>query len=274
MAITKAKKVDILGKVEEALKDAVSLVFVNFKGLSVADTSAMRKALKAEGVGYYVAKKTLVKRALQNAGYEGSMPEMEGELALAWSKDATAAARSIWEAGKTYKDTIFIRGGVFREPIPRRSRHDGYRHHSSDPSTPRHVLERDQQSDTGSRYRTRQNPGDKDSLVLEIFKEIIMADEQNQDIVEETQAEAAPAEEAAAPAAEEKAAPAAAPAEEEKAEVPAKFKKLVEEVENMSVLELSELVKALEKRFGVSAAAVAVAGPAAGAAAARRRSRR
>lgn len=63
-----------------------------------------------------------------------------------------------------------------------------------------------------------------------------------------------------------------APAEEaapaaEVAEVPAKFKKLVEEVENMTVLELSELVKVFEKKFGVSAAAVAVAGPAAGAAA-------
>ena len=59
----------------------------------------------------------------------------------------------------------------------------------------------------------------------------------------------------------------AAPApteEQEEVVVPAKFKKLVEEVENMTVLELSELVKVLEKKFGVSAAAVAVAGPAAG----------
>ncbi len=56
-----------------------------------------------------------------------------------------------------------------------------------------------------------------------------------------------------------------APAEEEKAEVPAKFKALVEQVESMSVLELHELVKALEKRFGVSAAAVAIAAPGAGA---------
>jgi len=83
-----------------------------------------------------------------------------------------------------------------------------------------------------------------------------------EEVKTEEATEAAPAEEAApeAPAAE------AAPAEEEKAEVPEKFKKLVEQVENMSVLELSELVKALEKRFGVSAAAVAVAGPAGAAA--------
>jgi len=48
-------------------------------------------------------------------------------------------------------------------------------------------------------------------------------------------------------------------------EVPEKFKKLVEEVEKMSVLDLSELVKILEKKFGVSAAPqmMAAAAPAA-----------
>ena len=50
-------------------------------------------------------------------------------------------------------------------------------------------------------------------------------------------------------------------------EIPAKFKDLVSSIEKMSVLDLNELVKLLEKKFGVSAAAVAVAAPAAGAAA-------
>lgn len=68
-----------------------------------------------------------------------------------------------------------------------------------------------------------------------------------------------------APAAEEvkEEAPAAeAPAsdEGEDVEVPAKFKDLVDSIDNMSVLDLHELVKLLEKKFGVSAAAVAVAG--------------
>jgi len=68
-------------------------------------------------------------------------------------------------------------------------------------------------------------------------------------------------EEAAAPVAE-----AAAPAAEEaEVEVPEKFKKIVASIEEMSVLELSELVKVFEKKFGVSASAVAVAGPAAAA---------
>ncbi len=54
----------------------------------------------------------------------------------------------------------------------------------------------------------------------------------------------------------------------EPVEIPAKFKSLVESIETMSVLELNELVKLLEKKFGVSAAAVAVAAPAAAGAAA------
>ncbi len=48
-------------------------------------------------------------------------------------------------------------------------------------------------------------------------------------------------------------------------EVPAKFKDIVSAIENMSVLDLHELVKLFEEKFGVSAQAVAVAGPAAGA---------
>lgn len=58
----------------------------------------------------------------------------------------------------------------------------------------------------------------------------------------------------------------------EAVEIPAKFKDIVSTIEKMSVLDLNELVKVLEKRFGVSAQAVAVAAPAAGGAAAEEKS--
>lgn len=88
-----------------------------------------------------------------------------------------------------------------------------------------------------------------------------MSDEVTNDAVEAAPEETPVVEETAAPApvAEEASAP------EVEVEVPAKFKKIVEEVEAMTVLELSELVKVFEKKFGVSASAVAVAGPAAAA---------
>ncbi len=56
--------------------------------------------------------------------------------------------------------------------------------------------------------------------------------------------------------------------EENNVVVPAKFEAIVKAIEEMSVLDLNELVKLFEAKFGVSAAAVAVAGPAAAGAAA------
>jgi len=89
-----------------------------------------------------------------------------------------------------------------------------------------------------------------------------MADEKKPEEEQKPEEQAAPVEEkkaeAPAPAAEEK-------AEAEEVKVPKKFKSLVEEIEKMSVLDLAELVKILEDKFGVSAAApmaVAVAGDA------------
>ena len=84
--------------------------------------------------------------------------------------------------------------------------------------------------------------------------EEVVAEEQTTEATEATQ-EATPA---AAPAAEE---------EGEEVVVPAKFKEIVDAIDTMSVLDLHELVKLFEKKFGVSAAAVAqVGGPAAEAA--------
>lgn len=94
-----------------------------------------------------------------------------------------------------------------------------------------------------------------------------MADEENK---QEEQQEA-PAEESKEEAAEKEQKAEEAPAEEsaaeegEAVEVPEKFAGLIEQVENMTVLELHELVKVLEKKFGVSAQAVAAVAPGAAA---------
>ncbi len=113
MAITKTKKEEILTKLEGVRNDSDSIVFVKFNGLGVADSTAMREALKSEGVGYFVAKKTLMKRAFGDA-FEGSMPELEGEIAVAYSADAIAPAQQIKEFTKKHKDNLSIAGGVFQ----------------------------------------------------------------------------------------------------------------------------------------------------------------
>jgi large subunit ribosomal protein L10 len=114
MAISKAKKTEIIEKLEVGLKNAETVSFVNFHGLTVKDVTILRKELREAGVSYYVAKKTLVKRALDAHGVTGTQPELPGELAIAWSMDAVASAKGVHEFAKTHKDKIALVGGVYQ----------------------------------------------------------------------------------------------------------------------------------------------------------------
>lgn len=114
MAISKEDKKVILEKAEKALTGVSSAVFVNFHGLNVANTTALRKELRANGVGYYVAKKTLLRRVLEKLGIAGPMPSLEGEIAVAWStEDMIAPAREVYNFEKKLKENVSIVGGIF-----------------------------------------------------------------------------------------------------------------------------------------------------------------
>ena len=113
MAISRAKKGEIVDKLTGALKGAKSLVFVNFHGLKVSQASTMRRALKSEGVSYSVTKKSLTKRVLASEKFSGEQPELTGELAVAWSEDLVAPARGVYDFQKKFPEGINILGGVF-----------------------------------------------------------------------------------------------------------------------------------------------------------------
>ena len=113
MAITKEKKQTILAKLEDIKTNADSIVFVNFNGLGVHNSTEMRGALRDAGVGYFVAKKTLMKRAFADT-FEGEMPELEGEIAVAYSTDAIAPAQNVKDFAKKFDGHIAIVGGVFQ----------------------------------------------------------------------------------------------------------------------------------------------------------------
>ncbi|MEX0919469.1 MAG: 50S ribosomal protein L10 [Parcubacteria group bacterium] len=115
MAINKEKKVEVVDKLKDAFKKAGSLVFVNFKGLTVGETTEMRKALKEEGISYTVSKKTLTKRALDGEKFAGVLPELPGELSLAWGEDAVAPARGVYGFQKKFPEKLRILGGVFEK---------------------------------------------------------------------------------------------------------------------------------------------------------------
>lgn len=115
MAITKAKKVTLLKSATDALASTTSAVFVGFKGLTVAEVNELRGALKKEGVKYTVMKKTLLKKALTEKGLSGDMPELPGEVAMAYLKagdDLTAPARGIQAFIKKFAGKLALLGGV------------------------------------------------------------------------------------------------------------------------------------------------------------------
>lgn len=113
MAITRAKKEEIVHELQDAFKKAASVVFVNFKGLKVSDTTAMRRGLGEDGVSYTVAKKSLTKRALEGQKLEGDLPELPGELSLAWGDDLVAPARGVYNFVKKFPENLMILGGIF-----------------------------------------------------------------------------------------------------------------------------------------------------------------
>ena len=113
MAITKDKKVGIIGKLEKVFTDAKSVAFVNFHGLNVLGANNLRKHLRGNKVGYFVAKKTLIKKVLGGKKVSGELPSLDGEVGVAWSEDVTAPAREIHTFGKTIEQGLKLIGGIF-----------------------------------------------------------------------------------------------------------------------------------------------------------------
>lgn len=113
MPITLDKKKELVASLEGAIKGANSVVFVKFDKLKVADVNNLRRTLQGEKVGYQVAKKTLLKRALSSNGITGDLPEIPGQVAIAYSEDLLASAREVFNFQKKHKDNIGIVGGVF-----------------------------------------------------------------------------------------------------------------------------------------------------------------
>lgn len=115
MAITKSKKEEIISELVTGLKTAEGAAFISAKGMTANEMTAFRRELRKNGVSYTVAKKTLIKRACADSGVTGDVPELPGELAIAWSADPVAAAKFVYAFAKQRenKDRMSIVGGIY-----------------------------------------------------------------------------------------------------------------------------------------------------------------
>ena len=95
-------KQPIVQEISEYIKDAQSVVLVDYRGLTVAEDTQLRKQLREAGVTYKVYKNTMLNFAFKGTDFESLAPALEGPSAVAISNsDATAPARVLAKFAKT-----------------------------------------------------------------------------------------------------------------------------------------------------------------------------
>ena len=105
-------KQPIVAAIAEDVKDAQSVVIVDYRGLTVAQDTELRKQLREAGIIYKVCKNTMMKRAFEGTQFEGLAQYLEGPSAMAVCKDdATAAARILCKFAKD-ADKLEVKAGV------------------------------------------------------------------------------------------------------------------------------------------------------------------
>ena len=107
-----SEKQAVVAALTEQLKNASSGVLVDYKGITVAEDTALRTELRQNEVQYGVVKNTLVRFALNNVGLEGLDDVLNGTTSLATSAgDPIAPMRVVNKFVKQLNDKFVIKGG-------------------------------------------------------------------------------------------------------------------------------------------------------------------
>lgn len=105
-------KQPVVQEIAEEIKDAQSVVLVDYRGLTVAQDTALRKQLREAGIAYKVCKNTMMKRAFEGTDCAQLDEHLAGPSALVVSKeDATAPARILCNFAKT-AEALELKAGI------------------------------------------------------------------------------------------------------------------------------------------------------------------
>ena len=100
-----------VAELSEKLSAAITGVVVDYKGINVADDTALRKELRENGVDYFVVKNTILGRAIEGTDLEEMKNVLEGTTSIALSNtDYTAAARILSKFAESH-DNFSIKAG-------------------------------------------------------------------------------------------------------------------------------------------------------------------
>jgi len=107
-----AQKKEVVAGLVEKLQGSAAGVLVDYKGISVADDTKLRKELREAGVEYFVVKNTLLERAAEQVGFDALKEHLNGTSALAVSKeDPVVAAKILTKYADSTKGKFTVKAG-------------------------------------------------------------------------------------------------------------------------------------------------------------------
>ncbi len=106
------KKQALVSEIAEKLKNSESSVVVEYRGLSVAQITALRAALREEDIEFKVYKNSMVRLAAEEAGYSGMVEHLVGPNGFAFGPDAVAPSRILEKKKKKHRQLKFKTGVV------------------------------------------------------------------------------------------------------------------------------------------------------------------
>ncbi len=111
------QKQQLVADLKTKLDAACAGVIVDYKGISVADDTKLRKELREAGVEYFVVKNTLLFRAIDETSLDGMKPALEGATAIALSNDDYTAAARILNKFAEDHDNFSIKTGFLDDEV-------------------------------------------------------------------------------------------------------------------------------------------------------------
>ncbi len=113
----RARKEELVGELNGAFADAALVVVTHQSGLTVAESTDLRRRMREAGASFKVTKNRLVKLALVGTPYEGIADLFEGPTAIAYSADPVVAARVAVDFSKENEKLIVIGGAMAEDRL-------------------------------------------------------------------------------------------------------------------------------------------------------------
>lgn len=112
VSVDRAAKEELVAELNARFSASAAVIVTHQKGLTVAESQALRGAARKAGASYKVTKNRLAKLALKGTQFEGLADLLTGPTALATSEDPVAAAKVCFEFAKKNEKLIIVGGAM------------------------------------------------------------------------------------------------------------------------------------------------------------------